>query len=634
MKPRNKRYPIFFQSTFGLLGALLFVASAHCDDSKTANKVGPILKDGRTQVVPEFKNPKEWIRHDLWVDTGVDSDKDGKKDRVHVGVTRPWQTKSGNLKLPVIFICSPYFGGTPPNARDYFWDVRHELGARPKPRTYIPPFKQRGKRPIISNSHIRQWVPHGYVVVHASSPGTGLSQGCPTIGRENESLACKAVIDWLNGRACGFTTPDGKEQVHAFWSTGKVGMTGTSHPGTFALAAATTGVDGLEVIIPIAPNTSGYLYYRSNGLVRHPFGYLGEDIDCMYEFVHNASRKNSAKCNTMVRDGEMAKGMDRLTGDFNEFWAKRDYMKDIGKVKAAVLMAHAFNDWNVMPEHSNRIYQALKARGVPAHIYYHQGGHGGQPPPDMMNRWFARYLYGVQNGVEKGPRAWIVRENDQRLKPTPYKDFPNPAASPTKLYLVGGSPKPGLLSLKARARQRKETIVDNFSFSGSTLAQAEWTNHRLIYLSPKLVRPVHLSGTSSITIKLASSKPAANLSVWLVSLPWKTGSSSKVTDNIITRGWADPQNHKSITKSRPLVPGKFYQMTFDLQPDDQVIPVGQQIGLMIFSSDRDFTLWPDPGTQLTIDLGSTYFTLPVVGGRKAYKKATQKTSDVKENSRR
>ena len=28
----------------------------------------------------------------------------------------------------------------------------------------------------------------------------------------------------------------------------------------------------------------------------------------------------------------------------------------------------------------------------------------------MINRWFTRYLYGVQNGVENEPRTWIVRE--------------------------------------------------------------------------------------------------------------------------------------------------------------------------------------------------------------------------------
>jgi X-Pro dipeptidyl-peptidase len=90
---------------------------------------------------------------------------------------------------------------------------------------------------------------------------------------------------------------------------------------------------------------------------------------------------------------------------------------------------------------------------------------------------------------------------------------------------------------------------------------------------------------------------------------------AKITDNIITRGWADLQNHRSLTKSEPLVPGKFYEMSFELEPDDQIIPAGKQIGLMIFSSDKEFMLHPMPGTELTIDLDGTEVTIPVVGGK-------------------
>jgi X-Pro dipeptidyl-peptidase len=60
-------------------------------------------------------------------------------------------------------------------------------------------------------------------------------------------------------------------------------------------------------------------------------------------------------------------------------------------------------------------------------------------------------------------------------------------------------------------------------------------------------------------------------------------------------------------------------MTFELEPDDQIIPAGKQIALMIFSSDREYTLWPDPGTRLTVDLNGTEITLPVVGGIGAVK---------------
>ena len=143
----------------------------------SASAEGPVFRDGQAQVVPAFAEPRSWVRHDLWVETEFDSD---------------------------CSVCRT-------TVSHYFWNVRHEIGAQPPPRGEMPDIRQQSLRPVISNSHVGTWVPRGFAVVHSQSPGTGLSQGCPTVGGMNESLAPKAVIDWLNGRARGFTTPDGNE---------------------------------------------------------------------------------------------------------------------------------------------------------------------------------------------------------------------------------------------------------------------------------------------------------------------------------------------------------------------------------------------------------------------------------------
>ncbi|RZL50710.1 MAG: Xaa-Pro dipeptidyl-peptidase [Pedobacter sp.] len=584
-------------------------------------KAVPVFKDGEAQIVAAFETPDKWLRHDLWVETSFDTDGDGKLDRMHVSVTRPFQTETEGLKLPVIYESSPYYAGTAGDLPGVFWDIKHEVGvASTVPRVH-PNVKRVGTRPIISNSLIREWVRRGFIVVHSSSPGTGLSQGSPTVGGINESLAPKAVIEWLSGKDNGYTTPDGNEKVKAFWSTGNVGMTGTSYNGTLPVAAATTGVEGLKAIIPVAPNTSYYNYYRSNGLVRSPGGYLGEDVDVLYDYIHSGAEDKRAYADKTVRDTEMAKGMDRITGDYNDFWAGRDYLNAMKPFKAALLMSHGFNDWNVMPEHSYRIYKAAEAKGLPVQIYYHQGGHGGPPPLKMMNRWFTRFLFNIENGVEKEPKAYIVREKDQSSNPTAYADYPNPAAADVKLYLGPGGNNAGALLTTKPMGKNTEKLSDDVSFSGSDLAKAEKSDHRLLYVSPVLKEAVHLSGLAQVTVKLASSKPAANFSVWLVALPWSEGTGVKLMDNVITRGWADPQNSKSLTKSAPLVPGKFYDLKFNLQPDDQIIPAGKQLALMIFSSDKEFTVWPKAGTEITIDLNGTTLTLPVVGGAAALEKA-------------
>jgi X-Pro dipeptidyl-peptidase len=278
-------------------------------------------------------------------------------------------------------------------------------------------------------------------------------------------------------------------------------------------------------------------------------------------------------------------------------------------------------------------------------MYFHQGGHGGAPPHEMMNRWFTRFLYGVDNGVERGPKAWIVRETPPAPPPAPgeappaggrgrgrgatpqptaYADYPNPDARMVTFHLSKGGAAAGGLSVAAMPGQGRESFTDNVALGAPALALAAESPHRLMYATPALAAPLHISGTPRVTIRLASSKPAATLWFYLVKLPWGEGGIS--TSNLITRGWADPQNHASLTRGgnydartpgAPLVPGQFYTLTFDLQPDDQIVPAGMRIGLMLLSSDRDFTLWPQPGTELTVDLDATRIQIPIVGGETA-----------------
>ena len=588
--------------------------------ARAQSPAAPMFVNGQAQIVPAFQDTTRWIRQELWVETEFDSDGDGKRDRMHVDVTRQGQTDTEGLKVAVLYESSPYFAGTS-GPREFLWNVKQEVGAASPRRTSQPEIRFQPVRPRISNSLIQVWVPRGFAVVHSEAPGTGLSQGCPTVGDAPERLAPKAVIDWLNGRAKGYTSIDGSEEVKATWSTGKVGMTGTSYDGTIPLAAAATGVDGLEAIIPVSPNTAYYHYYRSNGLVRHPGGWLGEDIDFLYDYVHSGNPATREYCNRTIRDGLFAAKRDRASGDYSEFWATRDLLPLVKNIHAATLIAHGFNDWNVVPEHSVRIYDALKTTKTPVQAYFHQGGHGGDPPIEMMNRWFSRYLYGVDNGVEKDPRAWVVREGDDRTKPTPYATYPAPGSAAVVLHLQPGGSSVGGLSLSTTDVSATEKLLDDVQFSGAVLAAKDSSPNRLVYATPVLTQPIHISGYPTITLRMASSKPAVNLSVWLVTLPYTEQPTN--TASLVTRGWADPQNWKSLTRpgdyhsfasGEPLVPGKFYDMTFDLQPTDHVIPAGKRLALMIMSSDRDFTLWPQAGTEITVDLRSTSISIPIVGG--------------------
>ena len=83
---------------------------------------------------------------------------------------------------------------------------------------------------------------------------------------------------------------------------------------------------------------------------------------------------------------------------------------------------------------------------------------------------------------------------------------------------------------------------------------------------------------------------------------------------MVTRGWLDPQNRVSIRRSVPIKQGREYRFRWDLQPDDYVFKAGHRIGLVVVSTDYDYTIRPLPGTRLTLDPDDSELSLPVVGG--------------------
>ena len=255
-----------------------------------------------------------------------------------------------------------------------------------------------------------------------SRPASGYSDGCPTSGGRNETLGATAVIDWLNGRRKAYTTRTGTvEAPPVNWHNGHTAMMGTSYNGTIPIAAATTGVQGLDAIVPISAISDWYDYYRANGMVRAPHSAAGgTGNNCSSARTSTCSSTTSTRAATRTRPAaldlppgdrrRLGVNEDRLTGNRNAFWDERNYMKDVKNVHAAALIAHGNNDFNVMTKNAAQFYDALKAQNVPHQFYFHQGGHGGAPPDAMINRWFTKYLWGQDNGVENLPKSWVVRE--------------------------------------------------------------------------------------------------------------------------------------------------------------------------------------------------------------------------------
>ena len=175
-------------------------------------------------------------------------------------------------------------------------------------------------------------MPRGFAVVHSESPGTGNSDGCPNSGAPIETPGATAVIDWLNGRAKGYTTTRRHGRGQRLLDTGNVGMMGTSYNGTIPIAAASTGVEGLKAIVPISAISDWYDYYRANGAVRAPTGERLPGRGSRRPRPSTSTRATT-KGRTARTAGRMIDAIkanqDRVTGNRSAFWDDRNYMKDV-----------------------------------------------------------------------------------------------------------------------------------------------------------------------------------------------------------------------------------------------------------------------------------------------------------------
>nr|WP_027927320.1 Xaa-Pro dipeptidyl-peptidase [Amycolatopsis benzoatilytica] len=560
--------------------------------AEAATPPAPVFTGGQAQ--PVF-DPKDVVREDVWVTAPVDSDHDGKPDLVHAQVVRPRATEQG-IKVPVVYEASPYFAGGNDVANH---NVDTEL--------YVP---GPHAAPPIGWSYQDYFTARGFAVVYGESLGTGLSTGCPTTGDVNETIGARSVVDWLNGRAAARN--EAGAPVAASWTTGKTGMMGVSYNGTLPNAVASTGVDGLETIVPIAAISNWYDYYRNDGAVVAAGGYQGEDADVLAEYVY--SRADRKICRPVI-DGLTA-SQDRVTGDYSKFWDVRNYRNDVGKVHASVLAVHGLNDWNVKTEQVATWYEALKKHGVEHKIWLHQSGHAD--PVSLrrdvwlatLNKWMSHYLYGIDNGIEREPKATIQREDKSWVDEA---DWPAPGTSDVTVHPWPGGRATGALDRQpVPGKPAVETLSDDASKAIEQLSDAASSGNRLRYRTSAATAPVRLSGTARAELRLSFDRPAANVTAVLLDRA-PDGSS-----HVISRGWTDPQNRVSAAVTSPITPGQRYRIEVSLMPKDYVLAAGHRLEFVLASSDHDFTLRPRPGTGLALDLTGTTVTLPIVGGKKAF----------------
>ena len=590
------------------------------------------------------------IREVVYVESRVDTDKDGLPDLVKVSIIRPRYEG----KIPAVMTASPYHQGTNDKASDkalYNMNVDLEVKEPHTIQVEVPQLElvdPVGSAELVDEAeetltHINSsytlndyLLPRGYANLYVSGVGTKDSQGLMTNGNYQQIEAYKNVIDWLNGRCRAFTDHTRKRQVKADWSNGKVATTGISYLGTMSNGLATTGVDGLEVIIAEAGISSWYNYYRENGLVTSPGGYPGEDFDSLAELTysrnllggdylhHNAAHQADLDI--------VKKELDRASGDYNQFWHDRNYLLHADQVKAEVVFTHGSQDWNVKPLHVFNMFQALPA-SIKKHLFYHNGAHvylnnwQSIDFRESMNALLSKKLLGYNSNYELPTVIWQDNTGEQSW--TSLDDFGNQTNQRT--FSLGDDEKVIQNRYETKDYERYGKAYPTF------LTDLYQDKAQQVTIDLPIKEDLHLNGKARLHLRLHSSTNKGLLSAQLLELgskkylqPYPAVLSVRTLDNgryhmldnltelpfkeagqrVISKGYLNLQNRHDLLEVEAVTPGEWMEFDFDLQPTIYKLEKGATLRLVLYTTDFEITVRDQTDYQLTIDLAQSSLHLP------------------------
>ena len=590
------------------------------------------------------------IREVVYVETRVDTDRKGLPDLVKVSIIRPRY----DGQIPAIMTASPYHQGTNDKASDKaLYKMEGELEVKPAHKIELEEpqlnlVQPQGQAELVSEaeeklSHINSsytlndyFLPRGFANLYISGVGTKDSTGFMTNGDYQQIEAYKNVIDWLNGRCRAFTDHTRQRQVKADWSNGKVATTGLSYLGTMSNGLATTGVDGLEVIIAEAGISSWYNYYRENGLVTSPGGYPGEDFDSLAELTYSRNllagdyiRGNEAHQADLEKVKEQ---LGRKTGDYNQFWHNRNYLLNADKVKAEVVFTHGSQDWNVKPLHVYQMFHALPSN-INKHLFFHNGAHV------YMNNWQSIDFRESMNALLT--KKLLGQESDYQLPTVIWQDNTSPQ---TWLSLdTFGEPE----NFETFSLGQEERVIQNqysdkdFDRYGKTYQTFNTELYQgkvnQIIIDLPVTKDLHLNGRAQLNLRIKSSTNKGLLSAQLLEFgakkylqPYPAVLSARTIDNgryhmlenlnelpfrpdsqrVVTKGYLNLQNRNDLLLVENITADEWMDIQFELQPTIYKLKEGDTLRLVLYTTDFEITIRDNTAYQLTVDLEQSSLILP------------------------
>ena len=514
-------------------------------EEKNYSKV-PVFENGLAQPVFKFTDGKTGEKYDpatssivrycVYVESDYDMDGDGKRDLVKAFIQVPRSAVEGNYKAATLYEARPYCAGVQEDGYDHmkeveskeyrkfdFADLDKEVPARipegmisamdlalkADPVDWYYPDKGNNNSMVYENlDNFNYYLVRGFAVVVSAGFGALGSDGFNYVGSEYERDAFKSVVEWLHGDRVAYADREGKIETKADWANGNVAMTGRSYAGTMPFAVATTGVEGLKTIVPVAGIADWYTQQNMQGAQR----YWPKEMLNSFLAYFCSSRYNDETLSEKQLDDIAAfhheLSLQQLKCGFDydpDFWGSGNYRLHADQIKCSALIVHGFNDENVSTKQFEMMHTAFEQAGQTVKLILHQGPHitptmanknygiliDGKFYDDIVNEWISHYLYGVENGAEKMPEVLAQTNYDQ-------KKWETESAWETEY------------TMKLTSKEESKTVIDTDWEKAGVSAEnfddvmaLKSTNMAQRYVTDPFEKAVTVQGTVCLNLKAA-----------------------------------------------------------------------------------------------------------------------------------
>jgi uncharacterized protein len=456
---------------------------------------------------------------------------------------------------------------------------------------------------------------YGYAVARVDLRGTGSSEGVATdeYPASEQADLCQ-VIAWLAAQP---------------WSSGSVGMYGTSYSGFNSLQVAAERPPALKAVVAIFASDDRYtddVHYTGGALK------LLDLVDYpLYMVALNALPPVPAIAGPDWRERWRARveGLEPWLLRWLEeqadgpYWRQGSLRPAYERIACPTMLVAGWADG-----YRNATFRMLERLRAPARLLFGPWSHmaidTSLPGPRIdlvpeMVRWWDRWLRGRRNGVDEAPPVTVFVRHATRPAPDldevdgSWRDepvWPPERARSLTLPLSGAAPAAeGVDRLAVRADVGSAAWIScaghlPFGQPDDQRSDDAWS---LVY-DWELDEELEILGHPRLAVRVGSSAPVAFLSAKLCDV-FPDGTSA-----LVARGFLNLAQRRSRTDPEPMRPGVVEAVEVELDATSWVFPAGHRLRLSLAGTDWPNLVPPPAPVTLTVERDGSALTLPALDG--------------------